>query len=217
MQEPVKTSFIPKASLTVERERRPKSNDTIGLVNIATGIILVLVLVAAGGVFGITSYTTQSIKNKKADLVRAREAFQPATIQYLSRLDTRIKTAGSLLASHVALSRVFDDLESRTLSTVRFESFAFDTTTSGKITLAMDGTAQSFNAVAQQSVQLSKSPIIKDPIFSGVNINTVGAVSFTLSAVIDPATLGYSPSSSSPSPGAASTTPGSTGSPQATP
>lgn len=203
MQEPVKTSFIPKASLAVEHERHPKGADSFALVNIVTIAILLIVLAAAGAIFLLTSYTTQSIKDKKEALVRAREAFQPATISYLSRLDTRIETATSLLGNHTALSRVFDDLETRTLATVRFNNFAFDSTAAGQITLTMDGTAQSFNAVAQESVQLSKSSIIKDPIFSGVNINALGAVNFTLSAVIDTGALRYQPSI----PGSASTTP----------
>lgn len=190
MQERVKTSFIPKASLKVERHAAPKS-DPIALVNIVTGAILLVAVVLSVGVFLFERFTIQSIANKEASLERSRAAFEPATIRELSRLDGRIEAGKTLLAGHVALSALFDDLEERTLSSVRFSNFAYAIPTPGRIVLTMSGQATSFNAVALQSAEFSKSAIITDPIFSNVNINSVGAIEFNFTAVVDAARTRY--------------------------
>ncbi|MEK9176756.1 MAG: hypothetical protein AAB923_00500 [Patescibacteria group bacterium] len=190
MDERVKTSFIPKASLKVEHEK-PRGADSVALVNTIAGVIMVIVLVVSAGVFLYREYTIRSIASKKQSLQVSREAFQPATIKELSRLNARIETAKTLLQGHISLSRLFDDLEARTLASVRFSNFAFDGTSSGKLALTMDGHATSFNAVALQSVEFSKSDVITDPIFSNVNINQNGDVAFNFTAVIDGSELIY--------------------------
>ncbi len=197
MEERVKTSFIPKASLKVEREK-PKGSDSIALVNTIAGVIMVIILVISAGVFLFHAYTLQSIASKKQSLQVSREAFQPATIKELSRLNTRIETGKMLLQGHTALSLLFDDLEARTLASVRFSNFSFDATSPGKMGLTMDGHAASFNAVALQSDEFSKSDVITDPIFTNVNINLGGNVSFNFTAIIDGSELLYQgvPSSS---------------------
>jgi hypothetical protein len=191
MEERVKTSFIPKASLKGEHEAPTKGNDSIALINTIAGVIMIIALVISAGVFLFHAYTIQAIASKKQSLQVSREAFQPATIKELSRLNTRIETGKMLLQGHTALSRLFDDLEMRTLANVRFSNFAFDSTAPGKVSLTMDGQATSFNAVALQSSEFSKSDIITDPIFSNVNINQSGSVSFNFTAVIDGSELLY--------------------------
>jgi len=191
MQERVKTSFIPKAALKVERRAQPKG-DPIALVNLVTGAILLVAVVASVGIFLFERLTLQSIANKEASLERSRGAFEPATIKELSRLDGRIEAGKALLAEHTALSALFDDLETRTLSSVRFSNFAYSIPSPGRVVLTMKGQAVSFNAVALQSEEFSKSSVITDPIFSNVNINSSGAIDFDFMAVVDAARTRYS-------------------------
>ncbi len=190
MQERVKTSFIPKASLEVER-KRPGAGNPVALVSIVAGALLVLSIVTSAGVFFFENYTKQSIESKRASLERSRAAFEPATIRELSRLNTRIETGKSLLEKHVALTLLFGDLERRTLSTVRFSSIAYEINGTGEVTLTMEGQATSFNSVALQSEEFSKSDILKDPIFENVNISQSGAIEFDFTAVIDESRLTF--------------------------
>jgi hypothetical protein len=111
-------------------------------------------------------------------LERSRAAFEPATIKDLARLNTRIETGKTLLAEHIALSALFDDLESRVLSSVRFTDFTYDTVSPERVLLSAQGEALSFNAVALQSSNFSKSQIIREPIFSNVNIGQTGNITF---------------------------------------
>jgi hypothetical protein len=202
MEERVKTSFIPKASLATE-QKQVKAGGQIALANLISGIILVLAILSAAGLFLFQQYTIQNIANERTSLERSRSAFEPATIKELSRLNTRIEAAKTLLADHVALSKLFDELEKLTLSSVRFADFSYQET-QGRALLTANGQAASYNAVALQSGDFSKSALITDPIFSGVNIGKGGAIEFVFNAVIDTDHLRYTPGYAVP---AAPTTP----------
>ena len=190
MQERVKTSFIPKASLEVEREHRAPSNP-VALANIVTGALLVLALLGSAGIFLFERYTAQNIESKQASLERSRAAFEPATIKELARLNTRIEAGKKLIGKHVSLSRLYDDLELRTLASVRFGEFSFSEANPGRVLLTMSGIASSFNTVALQSQEFSKSSILTEPRFSNVNIDKDGSIRFDFSAVIDVSRMGY--------------------------
>lgn len=190
MEERVKTSFIPKASLKVERAET-KSRDPIAFVNIIAGVILLLSILGAGGMFLFERFSVQAIESKKQSLERSRAAFEPATIKELARLDTRITTGRTLLSNHPALGLLFDELEKRTLSTVKFNDLSYATAGVDRILLTTSGEAASFNAVALQSDSFVKSAIITEPIFSNVNISKTGTILFDFSAVIDTSRMKY--------------------------
>lgn len=190
MEERVKTSFIPKSALKVERTESRKRSP-IALIIIITGTLLAFTVLVAGGIFVFERYTFQSIESKRQSLERSRAAFEPATIKELSRLDTRINTGYSLLQKHVAVSALFDELEKRTLSTVRFNDFAYSIADASRVIMTASGEAASFNAVALQSDAFSKSSIITEPIFSNVNISKTGTIIFNFTAVIDTTRMGY--------------------------
>jgi hypothetical protein len=200
MQERVKTSFIPKASLEVEREHHATSNP-VALANIVTGALLILTILASAGIYLFERYTAQNIVSKQATLERSRAAFEPATIKELYRLNVRIESGKKLLEHHVALSHLFDDLEGRTLSTVRFNEFTYAETNPGRILLTMSGAARSFNTVALQSQEFSKSTIVTEPRFTNVNIDKDGSIRFDFTGTIDATRQKYTGSASAESEG----------------
>lgn len=191
MQERVKTSFIPKASLKVERTESVRST-TFGVVNVIASVIMIAMIIAAAGMFLFQQYVQSSIENKRASLDRARAAFQPETIKELARLDTRLTVGAALLSQHTAPSQLFTFIEDNTLSSVRFRDFAYSETGPGRVTVSMSGEAHSFNAVALQSDAFGKSDIFSDVIFSNLNIDANGNVIFNFSAVVNLRELGYS-------------------------
>lgn len=191
MPDRVTTSFIPKESLMQDRTpRTPRRSPFVFLNLIGAGILIVTVL-AAGGIFLLKSYTEQSIATKRTSLDRQRAAFEPATIEELLRLDRRINASSALLKSHYALTLVFDDLESRTGENVRFKTFKYEPAGPGRFAISMSGTAKSFNSVAVQSDAFGKSGIIKDPIFSNLNLDQSGNVIFEFSADVDPTRINF--------------------------
>jgi hypothetical protein len=191
MPDRVTTSFIPKESLMNDRAPRPGRKSPLVFLNIIAGAILILAVVATGGVFLFKTYTEQSIATKRQSLDRQRAAFEPATIEELLRLDKRIIASQGLLKSHTSLTLLFEDLEARTGENVRFKNFKYATAGQGTFTVVMNGTAKSFNAVALQSESFGDSNIIKDPIFTNLNLDQGGEVVFDFSAIIDPARISY--------------------------
>lgn len=192
MQERVTTSFIPKEALSTEQpaRRAPKGNPFV-LVNIIAIGILVVAVVASGAVFAFQAYTVSSIASKQSSLERQRSAFEPATIEELSRLDKRLSSSEKLLKTHTALSLLFGDLETRTNTNVRFRDFTYEQTAPGKMTITMNGSARSFNAVALQSESFAQSTYLSDPIFSNLNIDQNGNVVFTFMANINVDRISY--------------------------
>ena len=191
MQERVTTSFIPKESLTSERKRTPNRGNPFAIVNIITGFVLLVAVLTSGGLFLFENYTVSAIEAKRASLDRQRAAFEPATIKALARLDRRLDAGGRLLQSHVALSNIFQELEARSVQTLRFSDFSYAPGNLGNMVIIMNGEAQSFNAVAVQADALGASPLFQDPIFSNLNIDKEGKVIFTFTANVDPVRISY--------------------------
>lgn len=174
-----------------DRNPRAPRKSPLVFVNIIAIGILVLAVASSGGIFLFKTYTEQSIVSKRQSLDRQRAAFEPATIEELLRLDKRINASGGLLKAHTALTILFDDLETRTGENVRFKNFKFESSGQGKFSISMGGSAQSFNSVALQSDSFGKSAIVKDPIFTNLNLDQNGEVVFDFSAIIDPARINY--------------------------
>jgi len=207
MQERVKTSFIPKASLKSERARTP-SKSPMGLLNLISVILLILAIVGGVGAFLFQQFVTQSIVSKKASLEKARAAFEPATIKELSRLNARLLIGQNLLDGHVSFSNLFNEIEVLTLENVRFREFTLEETSPGNMKVSMDGTASSFNALAGQADAFGKSRILQESVFADFNVDAFGAVVFTYTATVNLDELKYTPSSSSaPAPEPIETTP----------
>lgn len=191
MPDRVTTSFIPKESLMQDRTPRPARRSPLMFLNVIGVGILVVTVLATGGVFGLKTYTEQSISSKRVSLDRQRAAFEPATIEELLRLDRRLVSSQTLLQNHTALTLVFDDLEARTGENIRFKNFKFEPFGLDRSAVTMSGTARSFNAVAIQSNSFGKSAIVKDPIFSNLNLDPSGNVVFDFTGVIDPARVNF--------------------------
>jgi hypothetical protein len=188
MDPQVSTSFIPKEALTAQKRRQ----GGMGLVGLIALFIFILSIVAAGAAFGYKQLLAQQIAGKQNELKVQQGAFDPATIQDLLRLDSRIEQAKVLLQKHVAPSAIFDFLSQNTLVNVQFTSFDYSLNADGSATVQLDGLADSFSTVALQSDELGKQKALKDVIFSGITIDTTGHVSFVVHATVDPSLISYS-------------------------
>jgi hypothetical protein len=183
------TSFIPKKSLIAETTKAKKSG--INLVAIIAAIIFIIALLLSGAAFLYNAYLSQSIATNEAKLAKAKEGYEPATIEELRHLNGRIEASKELIKNHIALSPLFESLERDTLASVRFVRFDYGYSSDGKIKLTMDGAARSFGAIALQSDQFGKSRYLKSPIFSNLNLDRDGNVTFSFSALVDPALISY--------------------------
>lgn len=193
MEPKFQTSFIPKKPVTTAPRRQKISS---GLFSLIALILFLAALSLSVGVFLYQQYLVQSIERKSASLERAKAAFEPALIKEMSRLDLRMDSAQEILDKHTALSAFFELLEDTTLKSVQFEDFSYLVGVEGEIRISMVGRALSFAAVALQSDSFGDSIFIREPIFSGLNLDEKGNVVFVFNAVLDASLISYTDSAS---------------------
>jgi hypothetical protein len=152
-------------------------------------VIFVASGVLAVGVFLYTQYLSTNAASKLEQIHRAKQAFEPALISDLTRLDSRMRAADTVLDGHLAPTMLFRLLEQLTLQTVTFSAFDLSSSPDG-LTLVMKGTAQSVNSIALQADLLSRSGVISNPIFSNIN-RQINGVNFDFSADVNAAALNY--------------------------
>lgn len=190
METGIKSSFIPSDAV-VSPTRRTAQRTSFADLLILIGIVLLVASAAlAVAVFLYVQYLEQSSASKVEQLKRAKDVFEPALIQELTRLDDRMRVADKILKNHVAPSRLFDLLEQLTLQTVSYSNFTFKATDAQNISMQMSGKAVSVNSIALQADYLSRSGTIANPIFSNIARKPDG-VHFDLTALVSPLALRY--------------------------
>ncbi|MEI7720202.1 MAG: hypothetical protein WCI89_03275 [bacterium] len=191
MNPQVQSSFIPKKPLTGLGAHT--SSSAFGSIFLLIAILLLAAsLVSAGAAFAYERYLISSIAGNSASLDKAQAAFDPATIQELVRMDSRLTNAQALLQKHVAASALFGFLASQTLQRVSFSNFSYALGDDGSVSVTLAGEADSFSTLALQSDQLSANKLLKDVLFSGVAVGQSGQVTFSVRANVDPGVIKYS-------------------------
>lgn len=191
MEPKFRTSFIPKKTLATASNLQKKSGGSLGIVTLIALIIALGAVALSVGAFLFEQILEVNITRKSDTLERARSAFEPALIQELVRIDSRIESAWTILDKHITPSALFESLEELTLKSVQFQDFNMTRISDGKISITMKGIADDFRGVALQADIFGKSKLIKDPIFSNLNLNQNGNAVFTLSAFVDPSLINF--------------------------
>ncbi|PIT91030.1 hypothetical protein COU17_02550 [Candidatus Kaiserbacteria bacterium CG10_big_fil_rev_8_21_14_0_10_49_17] len=192
MEPKFKTSFIPKQPISsTPSVGRKRKGGALSIFTLIAFILIIATIALAIGIFLYQQIITASIASKSETLDRAREAFEPALIQELIRLDERIDSAQEILNQHISPSAFFDLLERLTLTNVRFTSLSLTRIGEDRIGIEMEGQARSFNSVALQADVFGRDHAIKDPIFSDLNLDQSGNVVFTFTAFLDPTSVRF--------------------------
>ncbi len=191
MDKDFQTSFIPKKPLVEEKisSRRP-----VSLLNFVVKIIFVFSIIAAVGVYFYKLTIEKRVQEKDTQIVLASERFDANAIAEMKLLDTRIKASEELVRNHIMLSPIFLALEEVTLKSVSYTKFEYKIITEEgvrKIMVLMTGKATSYEALALQSDALVTNKYIKDTIFSNLNLDDKGRVTFDLSFIVLPTFLNY--------------------------
>ena len=202
----IPTSFVPHTTtVTARRNSGPEFGGMFGFVAYT---ILAVVFALAIGIFFYGRVLAADKVAKDAELAKAEAAIDPATVTGFVQLRDRLNAGEKLLNSHVAFSGFFAVLESILPVTVRFDSLHISIDpTSGTAKIDGTGLAKSFNALSVASNAFAADGRFKDAIFSKMNINKDGSVSFGFSAGLDPKLTVFSPSGTPGSGRVATTTP----------
>lgn len=184
----IPTSFIPHDTGAVSA---PRGGGGLNDLLLLSAVVLVIASIAlAVAVFLYEQFLTKENASKLEQLQRAKSAFQPALIAQFTRLDDRMHAGSRILSAHMAPTAFFAALEQATLQTVSFQSLDMEAGDEQHVTVKLTGLAQSVNSIALQADLFSKNGVISSPIFSNIARQPDG-VHFDLSAVVNPAAVGY--------------------------
>jgi len=190
MEPNFQTSFIPKKPM-IETRAAPKR--AIGPFMIVAVFIFLSVAIASGGLYLYRESLKQNLAKMKSDLNIASNSFEPAKITQLGTLDKRLSAAKEVLGEHVAISPVFQMLESLTLKTIRFTDFSYSLAEdkSGKILVKMSGLGVGYRSIALEADLLTKNKNLINPVFSNLSLDEKGNVLFDLNFMVDPGFVNY--------------------------
>jgi hypothetical protein len=186
------SSFIPKGPIPMSGSF--SSVDHRGdrsLFGFLSIVIFVITVLLSGGVFAYKLYLNSQISQMGSDLTAADATLDPTSINEMSNLSARIKSTEDLLAHHVVLSPLFSYLETSTIQSVELTDFSYSVDDTGALNLVLDGQGSGYGAVALQANVFDQSPYLKNIVFSNLVLNDKGAVTFTLSATVDPTLVSY--------------------------
>jgi len=190
MEQNFQTSFIPKKPIVKERaiSARP-----VGILMVASLLILFTVLLATGGIYFYKGIIAKNIADMENTLTLAKNRFEPSKITELQILDKRLNAASEILGSHVVVTPIFGALEQLTMKTVRYTKFSYElgTDKNATVDVKISGLATDYRSVALQSDLLATNKNLIDPVFSDLTLDNSGNVLFGLEFLVAPSFVNY--------------------------
>ncbi|MCB9808960.1 hypothetical protein H6776_01025 [Candidatus Nomurabacteria bacterium] len=194
MPQNFQTTFIPqgapagapKGSTTPAAAGSVKVRQTVSILTVIATLCVLVALVSIAGVFILRKSLEQRIVHMESQLETAEKQFEPSLIATLKQLDERLNQASGVLRSHRSIAPFFHSLNDMTLKSIQYDSIDFEFTDEGLGTVAIEGQARSYQAIAQQSVKFADSRMIQDHIFSEFELQDTGRVKFGLLIILSP-------------------------------
>tara|TARA_B100001287_G_scaffold259360_1_gene246486 strand:- start:136 stop:720 length:585 start_codon:yes stop_codon:yes gene_type:complete len=192
MEPKFQNSFIPKRPITSSRGSGvPRRKQQVSFFSVIVSLAFILVLAAAGGLFGYTKYISSEISKKDALLQEAIGAVDKEEVKELSVVDTQLRSATTLLRHHLVPTYFFDFLEENTLQTIQFTELGYLATPGDDVVIHMAGSSNSYSSIALQSDIFSHDEHIESSLFSNFGISDTGRVTFEVDLVINNELISY--------------------------
>jgi len=188
----VPTSFAPHQMPITPRRRQ--LNHISGIVNTIGYLIFAAAFLVTLGVLFYSRLLAGQLAAKDAQLQQMEAKIDPSTVQDFVRLHDRLSSGKQLLAAHTAFSPFLAFFAAALPVDVQFKGLqvAFGSQGQEGATVTGQGSAKTFNALANASINLAKDSRVQDVIFSNVAVNAkTGFVGFNFSATLDPSLVSY--------------------------
>lgn len=184
----IPTSFVPRPGSAAVRHR----SDLTGAFAFLGYGVLAFVIVLSIGAFIYSQILATELTAKDKKLAEQVAKIDPQTVAKFVHLRDRLSYGLSFLNKHLALTGFWNTLIATMPTGVRFSALHLTLDEAGQVKLSGEGIAKSFNALAATSDAFAKDGRIKDAIFSSIRVEG-NAVTFALSATIDPSLVVFSP------------------------
>ncbi len=197
MSADLQTSFIPKAPITT---KAPTRRSGIGVVTLTSIVLLLVVVIAYGGLFAFNLWLVKEIGTPNdpctlgdgtqcslhASIKRVEDKVRRELITEIKETGERIALAEKLLTGRTQMTGVFTALEDLTLVSVQMTDFLYKM---GEA-LKLKGVARGYEPIALQSDEFAKSEKITAHKISDLTLdNKTGRVTFSLSLNFAPSVL----------------------------
>lgn len=195
MDNSFQTSFIPKKAMTGNgASKEPKS-----LFSSISLFLLIVILLAAGGVYLYKNYLIKQEEGLSVSLTKTRDTFEKDTLEELEMFNKKSLAATQILSKHLVLSPFFARLSEITIPSVQYKNFDYQAGTNA-YTVSIKGIAKDYRSIAQQSdaFNTAKGRSFKNVLFSDLTRDKNNNVTFSLSFDIEPDLLSYEKSSMIP-------------------
>lgn len=203
MEPTIPTSFIPKSSMPgsgrpqVDLPKVTLPPKTVGILTFITVIIAISAALSFVGVYLYEQRLGSQKQNLEQSITDARSDLGSDFVAEMQRFEQRISGVRQLLQSHIVVSPIFEELQTRTLRSVQFKQFKYNVggaDQGGKSTVqvTLTGVARSYSIIALQSDTLAQSTFIKNPVFSNLTLDDqTKSINFSLAFTVDTADLSY--------------------------
>lgn len=211
MERDTNIAFIPKAPLTTGTS----SSRPISILFVVALVVFLAVVGTAGGLFIYKRVLQKDLAAQEQKIKELREDYeknaeQGDIIRRAENLGIQVGAVQEILNNHLALTPLFDFLETHTLKDVQFTSFAFGRDDEGGLTATLEATANSYMAAALQREEFKDNTLEalmkRDPqassdekarypvssfTISVPELTEEGTVSFSLELMLNPEALRY--------------------------
>jgi hypothetical protein len=186
-----KTSFIPKKQTG---SRGGAYSRSIDIIPFTVYTIFIIAVLASAGLFGYRFWLQRSIAKAKEQVVVAREAIDFNLLNELDILDRRLKAVRTIIDNHISSVRLFELLEDKTVSDLRYNSFDFESGIAGGAPkLILSGEARDLASIAAQSMVYKAEDGLEDTTFVEINQDQDENVTFRIESGLDPNLIKYNP------------------------
>ncbi len=202
MENSFQTSFIPKKPITTAAVSTYKSPTSI--VTVFFVFLLVGMGVVSGGLFFYKIYLQNQEKTLSDSLATSSVGFDKSTVDELQLFDKRVTVSKQVLSSHIVMSPMFALLGQLTIPSVQYTKFSQDSNDANGFTVKLSGAAQDYKSIALQADAFNSDQghSFKNVVFSNLNKDTNGSITFDVSFTVDPSLLSYEKNTSSVPPAA---------------
>lgn len=211
MERDTNIAFIPKAPLTTGTS----SSRPISILFVVALVVFLAVVGTAGGLFIYKRVLQKDLAAQEQKIKELREDYeknaeQGDIIRRAENLGIQVGAVQEILNNHLALTPLFDFLETHTLKDVQFTSFAFGRDDEGGLTATLEATANSYMAAALQREEFKRNTLegvtkgdstvsndekVRYPVsrftISVPELTEEGAVSFTIELTLNSEALRY--------------------------
>lgn len=192
MENSFQTSFIPKKPI-IANSSVSSTGNTMGIPMVVSIFIMIVMLVAAGGLYLYKNYLQNNKAVLSGNLKKIKESFDKNTIAELEAYDKTSSVAKQVLDNHIVLSPLFELINELTLTTIQYTKFDHKTS-SNVFSVRMSGIARDYKSIALQAdvFNTTKGHMFQNVIFSNLTKDKNNYVTFNVEFDIDPALLSYS-------------------------